>query len=85
MHILVPESLADELDRRVGKRGRSRFIAKATERELARVRLVEAIEEAAGELAEIDTPGWETPDEVVDWVRDLRKESDERVTQLHRS
>ncbi len=83
LHIIVPEALADELDRRVGKRGRSRFIANATARELARVRLVEAIEEAAGELADVDTPGWDTPEEVVDWVRALRKMSDDRATRLH--
>jgi hypothetical protein len=79
LHIMVPQGLAEELDRRVGKRGRSSFITKAMERELRRLRLVDAIEDAAGELAEVETPGWETPEAVAEWVTALRRESDAAI------
>lgn len=82
MHIVVPDELATELDRRVGKRGRSRFFARAAAKELARLRLLEAIEGAAGVLADEDTPEWATPEEATAWVRALRAQDEERLTRL---
>jgi hypothetical protein len=82
LHIVVPDALATELEKRVGKRGRSRFFVRAVERELARLRLVEAIDAAAGALADVDIPGWGTPEETSAWVRALREQDEERLTRL---
>lgn len=83
IHIMVPEELVDELDKRVGKRGRSKFVVAATAKELRRVRLREAIKDAAGALSDVNVPGWETPEAAVEWVRDLRKADEERLDRLH--
>jgi predicted transcriptional regulator len=82
MHIVVPDDLARELDERVGKRGRSRFFTRAAAKELARLRLLEALEDAAGALADEDIPEWRTPEEATAWVRALRAQDEERLTSL---
>lgn len=84
-HILVPEPLIEAIDRLVGSRGRSAFFIKAAERELARRRLVEAAEKAAGVLADRDIPGWETPESAADWVRALRQDDTDRLERIQAS
>ena len=49
------------------------------EDDAARRRLIEAAERVAGSLADEDIPGWNTPDEILEWVRALRRESDARI------
>ena len=45
----------------------------------ARRRLIEAAERVAGSLADEDIPGWNTPDEILEWVRALRRASDRPI------
>ena len=73
IHIVIPEDLAASVDRLVGRRRRSAFIAEAAAEKLARVRLVEVAEQAAGSLASIDVPGWESPEAASAWVRASRQ------------
>jgi len=75
-HLVFSEELLKTIDRLVGKRKRSKFFVEATERELKRIKLLKAIEEAAGTWKDKDHP------ELVKkgtyrWVRKLRRE-DER-------
>lgn len=72
-HIVVPKDLLDGVDRLVGRRGRSRFVAEAIQEKLARQRLIEVAARAAGSLAEVDVPGWETTEAAADWVHELRR------------
>ena len=78
-HVVVPEELLDEVDRLVGPRRRSEFLADAAREKLARERLRKVAHELVGSLRDEATPGWETPDEASAWVRSLRTESDERA------
>lgn len=71
-HVLLPEDLLEEIDSLVGTRCRSRFIAETVAAELHRRRLKAAVAEMAGALADVDIPGWETPDAAAAWVRALR-------------
>ena len=71
-HVVLPDELVEGVDDLVGKRNRSRFIAEATEKELRRERLREAIRKGAGILSDEDYPEWSTSDKVVEWVRKLR-------------
>jgi len=43
-HIIIPEPLVNEIDRLVGKRGRSEFLAKAEGKELRRLQQIWALE-----------------------------------------
>lgn len=77
-HVLLPEDLLQEIDSLVGARRRSRFIAETVAAELHRRRLKAAVAEMDGALADVDIPGWETPDAAAAWVRALR-DADEVV------
>jgi len=78
-NLLLPEALLEEVDRFAGPRGRSRFVAEALEAKLKRERLRVAIRESAGVLSAEDYPYWRTSEDVVEWVRALRREGTEET------
>ena len=78
-HIVLSKELVSEVDRLVGPRKRSEFIAEAVAEKLAHERLLQAAHKVAGSLANVDIPGWETQESAVEWVRALRRESDEKM------
>lgn len=78
IHIVVPRDLVAEVDRLVGPRHRSEFVAEALEEKLRRSWLVHAAREVAGSLADVDIPGWETSEAASAWVQSLR------VADVHR-
>lgn len=73
-HIILPTALLQQVDRLVGARKRSRFFAAAAAKEAARLELLAAAREAAGCLADVEIPGWETGESIAQWVHDLRQE-----------
>jgi metal-responsive CopG/Arc/MetJ family transcriptional regulator len=79
-HIIIPEPLVSEIDRLVGKRGRSEFLAQAAEKELRRLQQIRALENITGAWKDKDHP--ELKAGVSRWVKELRKESERR---LHRT
>ena len=72
-HIVMPTELVEEIDAQVGPRRRSRFVQEAVEEKLRRQRLQTSLSEMAGSLADVDIPGWETPEAAAEWVRALRR------------
>jgi hypothetical protein len=72
--ITLPEALMDEIDRVVGPRGRSGFIARAARNELKRARLARALDAARGSL--VGTDAWRSGDEIIAFVDRVR--SDDR-------
>src|SRR3989304_3474545 len=78
-HVVIPKELVESIDKTVGRRARSRFLVEAAEEKLRRIRLARAADKVAGSLANVDIPGWETPEAASKWVRDLRKSDDERL------
>jgi hypothetical protein len=73
-HVILPADLIERVDRLVGQRRRSRFFAAAVAKEVERLELLEAARQAAGSLAGVDIPGWETAESIGDWVQALRQE-----------
>lgn len=73
-HIIIPEPLVSEIDRLVGKRGRSEFLAQAAEKELRRLQQIRALENVAGAWKDKDHP--ELKAGASRWVKGLRKEND---------
>ena len=67
--VVLPTDLLASVDRLVGRRGRSRFVAQAVAEKLTRLRREQLLTAAAGALAGRDAPGWE---DGAGWVRDLR-------------
>ena len=76
-HIIIPEPLVSEIDRLVGKRGRSEFLAQAAEKELRRLQQIRALENVAGAWKDKNHP--ELNAGAAHWVKVLRKESERRL------
>lgn len=83
-HVVLPAELLERVDRLVGSRRRSRFFAAAVAKEVERLELLEAAREAAGSLAKVNIPGWETSESIAQWVHDLRQEDLKRLDELDR-
>lgn len=78
-HVVIPEDLLHEVDAIVGARKRSDFFVEAAREKVERIKLRKAAHQLAGFLRDADTPHWDTPETSSDWVRTLRRESDERA------
>jgi len=76
-HLILPEELLREIDRIVGSRGRSSFIADAAKAELRRRRQLRALDKAAGAWKRKDHP--ELARGAAGLVRRLRIEADRRA------
>jgi hypothetical protein len=76
LRITLNDDLVAELDRRVGARGRSRFIAGAVCEALEDERRWELIESAIGS---IDDEGHTWDDDPAAWVRERRTADSSRV------
>jgi hypothetical protein len=76
-HIIIPEPLVTEIDRLVGKRGRSEFLAQAAEKELRRLQQIRALENVGGTWKDKDHPDLKAG--ATRWVKELRKESEARL------
>lgn len=79
--ITLPESIVEKIDRIVGEEGRDRFVLDVLEAEFRRRRL-EAFEAIVGSLNDVGIPEWATKESADRWVRDQRREWDERVERL---
>ena len=69
-HVVISEQLIAQIDRVVGRRGRSRFLSQAAERELERLRMLQALERAAGSWKDRHHP--ELRSGAAAWVANLR-------------
>jgi hypothetical protein len=76
VHITLPEETVREIDRRVGPRGRSGFIARVVESALDDAQRWELIESAIGS---IDEDGHEWDPDPVDWVHAERRHDPGRL------
>ena len=76
VHITLTDDLVRELDRRVGPRRRSSFIAQAVQQALDDAHRWELIEESLDSIAE---GGHEWDDDPAGWVRAQRRADDRRV------
>jgi len=79
-HIVISEQLATDIDRVVGKRGRSSFLAQAAERELLRLRQIKALKAASGAWKDKDHP--DLKDGAAAWVKKIRRENERRSSKL---
>jgi hypothetical protein len=88
----MPEELLKEIDRLVGKRKRSQFVTQATRKELNRLKLERALDNAAGawsddrhkELVQKGTYGWIRELRGLDLERLERKSEPEAKSRVKR-
>jgi len=82
INVLIPVELAEEISKSVGSRKRSSFLVEAAQEKLERMRLAEAMSEAAGSWSEELHPDLKTQDDINRWVRSLRQGDIERMKGL---
>ncbi len=76
IHISLDDALVRELDRRVGARGRSPFVAAAVREALEDERRWELIESALGSVAD---QGHDWDGDPAAWVREQRQTDSKRI------
>jgi hypothetical protein len=76
VHITLPDEVVHALDRRVGPRRRSTYIARAVEQALDDDRRWELIESALGTIGD---DGHEWDGDAAEWVRSQRRADPRRV------
>ena len=82
-HVIIPTALLESVDKLVGRRGRSRFLTEAAEKELRRRRLAVSARKLAGSLVGKDTPPeWDTPEGAAAWVHASRRADDAKLSKL---
>ena len=79
-HVILPEDLVADIDRLVGKRGRSAFLAEVARDEITRLRQRSALKAAAGAWKNEDHP--ELRSGSAAWVRKIRAESKARLQRI---
>ena len=79
-HRVIPEQLAEEIDTLVGKRGRSSFLTEAAWKEVRRLRMLNALEDASGAWKDKDHP--ELKGGAARYVEKIRKEEEKRFDRV---
>ena len=80
--IRFPTNLLTDLDKYVGEGYRSKFIIDATRKELQRAKQRKAIQNASGIFDQKDYPEFKTSEDISNWVRKLREETEARRRDL---
>jgi len=75
-HVVLPEELIHEIDKIVGARGRSAFLADVARREIKRRRLLELFRREQPIWKEADHP--ELKNGAATWVRKMRTQDERR-------
>lgn len=71
-HVILSDDVVAAIDKRVGARGRSRFLEEAAREKLARFEPDESLLSVAGILSEHDYPEFADQTSINDWVRAQR-------------
>jgi hypothetical protein len=81
-HIILPVEVVADIDKLVGKRGRSAFLTEIAQREIKVRRQREVLRETAGAWKAEDHP--ELADGSAAWVRQIRSSDNQRFEELER-
>ncbi len=80
--IRFPVDLLKEIDIYVGSGHRSKFVIEAARKELMKIKQQKALQKVKGILKKEDYPEFATSEDVADWVRRLREESEAKRREL---
>jgi len=79
-HVILPIDVVADIDKLVGKRGRSAFLVEVARDEIQRRQQRNALRAANGAWKDEDHP--ELKDGSAAWVRQMRSESEKRAEQI---
>ncbi|MCL5987254.1 MAG: ribbon-helix-helix domain-containing protein [Actinobacteria bacterium] len=83
VHLTFPPEIIEEIDKLVSKRRRSKFVAEATREKINREKFQKALRECAGAWKPENHPDLATTQDVIDFVDNIRKESEERLKRIY--
>jgi hypothetical protein len=81
-HVVLPRELVEAVDQIVGSRRRSQYVEEALIERVKRDqqrRVLREMAETGSVLSDEVYPYWSTPERTSAWVRQLRREADERA------
>jgi len=78
-NVILPDELLKEVDRIVGPRRRSAFIAEAVRERLARLKFLKALEQAAGAWSDESHPDLRTQKDIELYLNRVRKTTAKRL------
>jgi hypothetical protein len=81
-HVILPVELISDIDRLVGKRGRSAFLAELAQREIKLRRQRDVLRETAGAWSAENHP--ELAEGADAWVRQIRALDNQRFEEIER-
>ena len=81
-HVILPVEVVADIDKLVGKRGRSAFITEVARDEILRRKQRNALRKSAGAWKDKDHP--ELKQGAAAWVNRMRAESEERFRRIQR-
>jgi hypothetical protein len=81
-HVILPVDVVADIDKLVGKRGRSAFLAEIAQREIKLRRQREVLQETAGAWKSEDHP--ELAQGAAAWIREIRTFDTQRFEELER-
>jgi len=79
-HVVLPEDLVREIDKIVGSRGRSAFLAELAQREIKRRRMLDILRSGKPVWKDKDHP--ELKGGAAQWVRKIRAQSEARFERI---
>ena len=82
-HVILPVEVVTAIDKLVGKRGRSAFIAEVASDEIQRRQQLKVLKTAQGAWKDADHP--ELKDGAAAWVRQTRAESEKRFESIEKN
>jgi len=81
-HVVLPEDLVTQIDKIVGSRGRSSFLADLARREIKRRHMLDVFKNEEPIWKDEDHP--ELKDGAAEWVRQMRAESEAHLQKIQR-
>ena len=81
-HVILPVDVVADIDKLVGKRGRSAFLSEVARDEIQRRQQRNALRAAMGAWKDEDHP--ELKDGSAAWVRQMRSESEKRFQEIEK-
>ncbi len=82
-HITLPANILVTIDRLAGKRGRSKFMAKAAEEKIVKEKFLKALKDSAGAWKDENHPELSSIKDINRYVREMREETAQRPRKIY--
>lgn len=78
-NVVLPRSIVREIDKVIGKRQRSNFLAEAAAEKLDRMRFDKALRKSFGSWGDAEHPELRTHRDMQEFLRGMRRDTEKRI------